>query len=376
MSCRLLPWNDTIACSNAVCYSPPFPPRSQWPTRNPASSNAMKDVHTFILIFPSLFTTSLQHPQEANKTMKILVTGATGYIGQYLAYEALPKLLVGSDIVGLGHSSGQNRMDLGSAEDVSGVVAREMPDVVINCAAISAPAQCEALGQTATDAINAPDHLPQALSQFEAKRPLLIHFSTDQVLPSEPSASKEVDHLPETLSPLNVYGSSKSRFESVLSKSGVPSVVLRCSNVYGKEVGGKGKFLQWVSGALEKGEEVSLFEDEFRSFVYLKDVGEVVARVCTMWEAGGLFANPDESSFVIYHMGGAEPLSRLAFGTAVAKHKGLPATAVRGVPRPTDPKVPSPADITMDSTALFIAVGLKQTLLAEALKEIYPGGCE
>lgn len=51
--------------------------------------------------------------------------------------------------------------------------------MVVNCAALSVPRECEANPDKAMS-VNVPHTLVKWLSSFEGKRPLLIHLSTDQ----------------------------------------------------------------------------------------------------------------------------------------------------------------------------------------------------
>jgi dTDP-4-dehydrorhamnose reductase len=53
------------------------------------------------------------------------------------------------------------------------------PSVVVNCAAISVPRECEQNPELA-DAVNVPQSIIQWLKSFSHNKPLLIHLSTDQ----------------------------------------------------------------------------------------------------------------------------------------------------------------------------------------------------
>ena len=78
--------------------------------------------------------------------------------------------------------------------------------------------------------------------------------------------------------------------------------------------------------------------------------------------AGGAVAAPG-----VYNMGGPQSLSRDAIARAVARHQRLDAAGIRAVPRAGGGGVRSPPDITMDSTKLERAAGLRFRPLAEML---------
>eukprot|EP00754_Rhynchopus_humris_P045748 Rhum_TRINITY_DN5239_c0_g1::Rhum_TRINITY_DN5239_c0_g1_i1::g.16912::m.16912 len=251
----------------------------------------------------------------------VLVTGATGYIGGYLADTGLsPAALAraaaaagetgasadatGWRVVGVGGRSGgrAHSVDVADAAAVRRLLAEVRPDVVVHCAALSSPADCERLGLEAALRANAPAHLADALPADA----LLVHFSTDQVYGGGGGSDGVAPYgevSPSALRPLNVYGQSKAAFEVGLAeaasgggKDRCRSVALRCSNVFGPLVAGKGKFLQWLHGEVVRRRDaaaaaaggapqpppqpVALFEDERRSFVYLGDVAAAVAGLC------------------------------------------------------------------------------------------------
>ncbi|KAL6497237.1 hypothetical protein OROGR_029166 [Orobanche gracilis] len=106
---------------------------------------------------------------------------------------------------------------------------RVVPDVVINCAALSVPRVCE-MDQEAAMSINVPTALVKWLSSF-GEGTLLIHLSTDQVYDGTKSFYKEED---ETV-PVNVYGKSKVEAERYISANCRSFVILRSSVIYGPQ---------------------------------------------------------------------------------------------------------------------------------------------
>lgn len=121
--------------------------------------------------------------------MKVLITGGSGYLGQFLivalskqhhvAYTYLSKALDPNRC----SSATGFRVNLATGEGLPEAVLGFQPDAVINCAAVSQPAACEQ-DYEAARALNRPERLVEACQQLQeqhGKTALLIHLSTDQV---------------------------------------------------------------------------------------------------------------------------------------------------------------------------------------------------
>lgn len=127
-------------------------------------------------------------------------------------------------------------------------------DLVVNCAAISAPATCEKEPERAL-AINAPSALVDALVHqrgVTGREPLLVHISTDHVYGGSRSWWSE-----EEAGPINAYGRSKVAGEELVLRRWRNSVVLRPSLIFGPPPPffpvSRNLFLQWMEGQLAKG---------------------------------------------------------------------------------------------------------------------------
>jgi dTDP-4-dehydrorhamnose reductase len=120
--------------------------------------------------------------------MRVLITGGSGYLGQFLivalgsehevAYTYLCRPLDPSSCSAQGF-----KVNIATGEGLDEAVLTFKPEAVINCAAVSQPAACEQDYQAARS-LNRPEQLVLALKRLQDQHritALLIHLSTDQV---------------------------------------------------------------------------------------------------------------------------------------------------------------------------------------------------
>lgn len=154
--------------------------------------------------------------------MRILVTGASGQIGQ--ALEARARLVAGMEW----HFQRRDQLDITQEDQVRSVMRFLKPEVVINGAAYTAVDQAESEPEAAMrlnrDAV---ELLATTSAEFGSQ---FIHFSTDYVYDSgQCTPYRENDPL----HPRSVYARSKREGE-VLALQGNPmSAIIRTSWLYG-----------------------------------------------------------------------------------------------------------------------------------------------
>lgn len=191
--------------------------------------------------------------------MRVLVTGGSGYTGQFLE----------AALLGAGHevfttylssplppqpegvpAAQSFRVDLATGEGLDACLrAAARLDAVVHTAALSQPVVCER-DPAAAVAANVPTALLARLAQV-APSALFILFSTDNVYSGARPWWKESDPT----EPVNAYGRTKVQAE-VLVRSWPRHAILRCSLIYGppppRRPVARPLFLQWLDGALRR----------------------------------------------------------------------------------------------------------------------------
>jgi dTDP-4-dehydrorhamnose reductase len=287
--------------------------------------------------------------------MKVLLTGSTGWLGQFVCRQLLSGHTFGNETIELFAAYHQSepewiqldhrvKINLTDTESVTSTIEKIRPDVVIHLAAISSPALCHK-DPDGAHRINCPTALTDAIKTY-APNCLLIYSSTDLVYDGESPPYRANVSLPK---PESVYGYTKLSFEEhVLSlKNGV---VLRLSNMLGpkfayRNVGAK--FLQWLYESYLKGDSVGLRYDEIRSFVLVDDVLDIIQKLlmralamkssCSSSEGSGAGSTDifEAGSPRVFNVGGPVGLSRLDLGNLVVEATGYRMVVI---PPPSSPE--------------------------------------
>ena len=187
---------------------------------------------------------------------RILITGAQGQLGS-----ALTKLLMNNKMHTVYYTSrtasedGRIKiLDITDKDKVNDIIHEIKPDIIINCAAMTAVDLCESEQEMAYQ-INAlgPKHLALAAEKMGAK---LIHISTDYVFDGESSRPYIESDQP---TPLSVYGKTKLAGEEFVQQYCSRYFILRTAWVYGE---GK-NFVKTMLRLADSGKAIRVVSDQF-----------------------------------------------------------------------------------------------------------------
>jgi len=235
--------------------------------------------------------------------LRILVTGATGFLGPY-AVAALRAR--GCEVVASGRRGGDAKVDLLAAGMVDAVLEAAAPDFVLNLAAMARLGECEAQPERAR-AVNA--RLPGELAERLGDR--LLHVSTDLVFDGR--AAPYLEH--SATGALSVYGSSKSEGEErVLGHGGR---VVRLPLLFGADGAGRGASAS-IRVAQREGRPTTLFTNEYRTPLHALDAARGLAELIPLRRCPPLV-----------HMPGPERCSRWELGRRLCAQHHLDAALLQ-----------------------------------------------
>jgi dTDP-4-dehydrorhamnose reductase len=253
--------------------------------------------------------------------MKILITGSNGLLGQKLI-----KLLSNkSDIELLATSKGANRvsnkegyqyqsLDITNQQEINTVFDAFKPDTVINTAAMTNVDACEDDKELCWDLnVNAVKYM---IAASEKHNTHLIHLSTDFIFDGEAGPYKETDQP----NPLSYYGKSKYEAEKLLEASNIKWAIARTIIVYGvAENMSRSNIVLWAKEALEKGNPLTIVNDQFRSPTLAEDL------------AMGCWLIAEKQAEGIYHLSGKDVMSIIELVNRVADFYDLDKTIVSAI---------------------------------------------
>jgi dTDP-4-dehydrorhamnose reductase len=255
------------------------------------------------------------------KRMKILLTGATGLLGHAYALAAVRRghqvtavsNTRSSSIQGLAAS---HQTDAAQGEAITKLCLELWPDVIVNCAAISNPADVDANPQLA-EKINValPRQLAQIASHLGAR---FLHVSTDMVFDGHSNEPYRSTDMP---CPKNLYGQTKLMAErEVLEHNTEDPIVLRIPILMGHSPSGQRSVHEKLLAAIHSGKRPQLFCDEIRQPCSAGNVAEALLELSERRDLHGIF-----------HWAGSEALSRFEMGQRILQHFNLPLDSIQSV---------------------------------------------
>jgi len=293
--------------------------------------------------------------------MKILLIGSSGLLGNAYAEAAVRrrhKVIAlynqHSPSVDGVHQSIQ--FDATQPESLTATCLELWPDAIINCAAISSPAEVDANPQLAEKVnVALPRFLAQISTHIGAR---LIHISTDMVFDGHSAESYRSTDMP---APNNLYGQTKLMAErEVLEHNPEDPVVLRIPILMGNSPRGERSVHEKLLAAIQSGEKPKLFCDEIRQPCSASNVAEVMLELTERRDLHGIF-----------HWAGSDALSRFVMGQRILQHFGLPLDSIESVCKNDDPDFANrPTNLTFNLHPIVSKLKTKPASFEEQLKEL------
>jgi dTDP-4-dehydrorhamnose reductase len=268
---------------------------------------------------------------------KLLITGASGFLGWHLGQQAKTHWHVyGTYATHPVEISGVILLplDLRDFPATQALFQNVQPDAVIHCAAQSSPNWCQ-LNPDDSYAINVLAAWNLAGLCADANIPCAF-TSTDLVFDGLNPPYSE----PDPVCPVNLYGEQKVAAETGMRSRYPQTAICRMPLMFGVAPTAP-SFLQPCLETLRAGKPLKLFTDEFRT-----PASGVTA-------AQGLLFAVENLNGVI-HLGGKERLSRYEFGSVLADVIGVPQNLVQACMQADIlMSAPRPKDVSLNSAVAF-----------------------
>ena len=295
--------------------------------------------------------------------MKVLITGSNGLLGQKLV-----DYCIAAKIDFVPTSKGDNRnskcpselydpMDITNREEVLKVISKHQPTHVVHTAAMTNVDQCE-LNPEMCELINvtATKYLVEACNKVGAHFQLL---STDFVFDGEKGNYVEEDEM----NPLSVYAKSKVDAEAIVkSESTTDNSIVRTIIVYGNaENLTKSNIIAWAKTALEKGDPLTIVDDQFRAPTWAEDL------------AAGCMGVFEHQKTGVFHVAGPETMSIFELVVRIGKHFNLETNQVSKISSSTlNQAAKRPPKTGFNMSKAYEQINYKPHTLEETLTVIYP----
>jgi dTDP-4-dehydrorhamnose reductase len=188
--------------------------------------------------------------------MKIVIAGAGGLVGSEFARQLSDE----RQVLALKH----DELDITNREMLTRLIARERPELVINCAVLGVDA-CE-LDPLSAWSVNVAgaENLARAVAGIGAE---FLHLSSNYVFDGRlETGAYTINEIP---APINVYGETKLAGERAVTLACPRSFIVRTSWVFGK---GKENFFSSVHRSLRAANPIRAFTDISASPTYVRDL--------------------------------------------------------------------------------------------------------
>ncbi len=239
-------------------------------------------------------------------TGTVLITGASGHIGQYLLAGkpfGVEVFAVGGRHLPVGANGAH--LDIADARTLRELLDRVKPSAIIHAAAMATAEECER-DKARAEAVNVGS--TRTIVDWAADNGARVCYTSTDLVFDGKQGPYAAEAQP---APLSFYGETKYRGELLIRELGEHGCVVRCAINYGWGPAHNPHYAESLYHALHAGQVQNLFTDQFRSFIHTADTAEGIWRLVQNEQAG------------IWHLGCPEVISRYEFARMVAQRTGI-----------------------------------------------------
>ena len=289
--------------------------------------------------------------------MKIIITGGSGLLGQYLNIYLNREhsiFTVYNNSVGNCTEYNSLKTDLNNTYYLSEVIKEFRPDILIHTAAVSRPEECDKLSYEYVIKINY--NLTKLLSEYCNKiKCRLIFTSTDLVYDGDTNKIQDESSIPK---PVSLYAQTKLDSENFIRENCNDYLILRTSLLYGIGLNGSSCNFHNMLISFKKGEKVRLFYDQYRTPLSLHNSAEIIDEI----------AKSDIKN-VTMNFGGSERISRSELGEMVCRKFNFDLDLIEKTSLKESVTKNKVIDVSMN-TDMLRSFGFSQMSIEESLEKI------
>jgi dTDP-4-dehydrorhamnose reductase len=291
---------------------------------------------------------------------KMLITGGSGLLGQYLNISTDDEF----EILTLHRTNTGNckefnsaKVDIRNENELKKIFEHFRPDIVIHAAAITNPQLKE--NQRSRDYfetnVTATKKIAARSQEIKAK---LIYISTDLVYAGYRGSLLKED---AKLIPVTLYAETKLMGEVKVKETTENHLILRTALLYGIGLNHSQCYFDVMLKNLSNGIPVRLFSDQFRTPISLKDASRVIAEL----------AKTDLKNET-FNLGGLERLSRNEMGELLCSIAGYDKKIIEKITMDDIPDFPKVVDVSLNTEKLQ-SLGFKAGTFEENISEMIKG---
>lgn len=289
--------------------------------------------------------------------MKILITGGSGFLGQYLNIELSKE----NDLLTLFHQNIGNCVDFKSIKAniadnmlLTKIFKDFLPDIVIHNAAVSNPQMAAKLDPKIVYEINvtATKRIAELCAENKAK---LIYTSTDLVYAGYRGSMLNED---AKLIPVSLYAETKLMGEIKIQDTFDNYLILRMALLYGFGKNHSVNHFSQIYEDLVANKKVKLFYDQFRTPLSVKEAAKIINYFCL-----------SEKKKEVINTGGKERASRAELGEILCDAADLDKSLIEKISMNEFKDIPMVADVSINTEKLQ-SYGIKHKSIEESIKEI------
>jgi dTDP-4-dehydrorhamnose reductase len=289
--------------------------------------------------------------------MKILITGGSGLLGQFLNI----RLSERHNVLTTYHNNSGNckqfnsvKLNLVNPEEIKNIFDTFLPDTVIHTAAYSRPEICDTLSREEVFNVNvkSTEQISKLCKNFNS---LLVFTSTDLVYDGNTGSMLKED---AKLNPVSLYAKSKLEAEESIQNIFDNYIILRTSLLYGIGQNDSVNNFHKMCNNFKLGKPVKLFYDQFRTPLSLIDASRIIEKILNL-----------RIRVEIINFGGKQRVSRVELGEILCEAAGFNKSLIEEISMDDVPGLQKVPDVSLNTDKLR-SYGIEQKSIEESIYEI------